>query len=789
MSSYIRWFDELGSGDVGTAGGKGANLGELTRAGLPVPPGFVVTVDAFRRFFEESGLAKEIAQRLERLDVDEPGALRAAAAELQERVRRSPVPDEVRRAIDEAYRALSTQDDSERGDDGAFVAVRSSATAEDTAQFSFAGMFQSFLNVRGAEALIDRVRECWASAFGARVLFYRIKQGLADEIALAVIVQRMVDAEKSGVLFTVDPATGNPRTIVIEAAWGLGEVVVGGEVNPDRYEVDKETGGTVRLVGHKAFMRVRDERTGETVKVELPDEQASAAVLTAEEVGELAELGKRAEARYGAPQDVEWAIEDGRIYLVQTRPVTTLRRRPAEAEPQARPEGEVLLGGLGASPGQASGVVRVLATPEEGGKLRQGEILVTSRTAPDWVPLMRRAAAIVTDSGGMTSHAAIVSRELGIPCIVGAKEATRVLRDGMVVTVDAREGVIIAGAERGPEAERAVEAGAPGAAAAPARARAGGEPGAPPAPPDTVGTVTATRLYVNLGQPDGATEIAARGVDGVGLLRAEFMILSALGGRHPRLLLEAGEGDEFVARLADGVSAVARAFHPRPVLYRSMDFRSNEFRGLEGGDRFEPEEDNPMLGYRGCFRYTREPELFGLELRMLERVRSRYDNVHLMIPFVRTAWEFRECRRLIDRSALARDRRLELWVMAEVPSIVYRLEEYVRLGVRGVSIGSNDLTQLVLGVDRDSEMVAPLFDERDEAVLDVIRQIIGEASRLGIACSICGQAPSVHPGYAERLVEWGIDSISVNPDAIEQTRRHIARAEHRLLLDLARQRT
>jgi pyruvate,water dikinase len=756
---FVRWFEELSRDNVPVAGGKGANLGEMTRAGLPVPPGYVVTVDAYRRFLQASGIADEVAARLARLDVDDPAQLRDVSEALQALVRRAPMPDEVRQAIVSAYGELSRR----RGVEREFVAVRSSATVEDTAQFSFAGMFQSFLNVRGPDDLVRSVKACWASLFGARVLFYRIKQGLGGEQLIAVVVQAMVNADRSGVLFTVDPATNDPRILVIEAAWGLGEVVVGGQVTPDRYEVDKETLALVRKsIGRKDFMLVRDERTGETVRVELPEERATAQVLSEGEVRTLAELGKRDEAHYGTPQDAEWAIERGTVYLVQTRPVTTLVERRRAPTPPER--GKVLLRGLGASPGVASGVVRVLRSPAEGEKLRPGEVLVTVMTAPDWVPIMRRAAAIVTDAGGMTSHAAIVSRELGVPCIVGTRDATKVLRDGMVVTVDARAGVVVAGAA--PTAPPA-----PPPAAAPSAA----------APP-----VTATKLYVNLGEPELAEAVARLPVDGVGLLRAEFMVLDALERTHPRLLLQQGRGDVFVARMAEKLRVFARAFHPRPVVYRTMDFKSNEFRGLQGGEQFEPQEANPMIGYRGCYRYVKEPDLFALELQAVRRVRQEFDNLHLMIPFVRTGWEFRACKRLIDQSGLGEDRRLELWVMAEVPSIVSWLEEYVRLGVTGVSIGSNDLTQLVLGVDRDSEVVAPLYDERDKAVLDAIHAIVRACQRLGITSSICGQAPSVHPEYAEILVRWGVDSISVNPDVVDVTRRHIAAAEQRLLLEQAR---
>jgi pyruvate,water dikinase len=756
----VRSLDEIGRGDIGSVGGKGANLGEMVRAGFPVPGGFVVTTAAYQEFVRSSKLAARISALLERLDVDDATRLTEAADALRALIRSATVPETVERAIADAYARLTGPTGAAAA--AALVAVRSSATAEDTAQFSFAGMFESFLNVRGRDALVQRVKDCWASSFGARILFYRVKQRLPPEMLVGVVVQRMVSADKSGVMFTADPATNDPRRLVIEAAWGLGEVVVGGQVTPDRYVIDK---GSLRVlernVGRKEFMLTRDARTGETTRVDLAqDDRATAPTLTDSELHRVAELGKRVEAHYGVPQDIEFAVAGDALFLTQTRPVTTLRPAPVAPAPVV---GETLVRGLGASPGVASGRVRVLATPADGGKLLAGEILVAAMTSPDWVPVMRRAAAIITDAGGMTSHASIVSRELGIPCIVGTRTATHVLEDGSLVTVDASAGTVRAGASPG----AAETSASPPATVAPAVAHA--------AP------VTATRLYVNLAEPERAAEIAQRDVDGVGLLRAEFMLLSALDGTHPRALLAEGKGEEFVAKMAKSLKVFAQAFYPRPVIYRATDFRSNEFRTLRGGD-VEPHEENPMIGYRGCYRYTREPELFALELRALARVRAEFPNLQLMIPFVRTARELRACQRLIERSELGADDRLELWVMAEVPSVVYWLEEYVKLGIAGVSIGSNDLTQLMLGVDRDNELLAPIFDERDGAVLDAIRAIVEKSRDLGIKCSICGQAPSVYPEYAEQLVRWGIDSVSVNPDAIERTRRSIAAAEQRLLL-------
>jgi pyruvate,water dikinase len=744
-------------------GGKGANLGEMTRAGFPVPPGFVVTIDAYRRFAETTGVGRTIRERLATLNVDDSDQLRLTSEAIQTIVRQAAMPDDVRAEVLAAYGRLST--DAEVAEE--LVAVRSSGTVEDTAQFSFAGMFQSTLNVRGGEALIRAVQDCWASGFTARLLFYQAKQGLAGELLIAAVVQKMVAADRAGVVFTVNPASNDANRLVIEGAWGLGEVVVLGEVTPDHYEVDKRTLAIVsRTVAHKEFMLARDERTGDTVRVPLTPERAQAPVLSDAEVKDIAALARRDEDHYGVPQDAEWAIEQGRLYLVQTRPITTIAERAKSADRL----GPVLLHGLGVGPGSVAGRVRVLGSPDDAGALQPGEILVAAMTSPDWVPLMRRAAAVVTDAGGMTSHAAIVSRELGIPCVVGTRLATKVLRTGMLVTVNAREGTISEGA-------------------APVTSPAASPEGAERTPAPVAATapvITATRIYVNLGEPELAESVAARDVDGVGLLRAEFMLLSALGKTHPRVLMRDGRSDELVTRLTDALTRFAAAFAPRPVIYRATDFRSNEFRGLTGGEEFEPHEENPMIGYRGCYRYTREPDLFALELEAVKQVRERFPNLHLMIPFVRTGSEFRVCKELIDESGLTADRGFQLWVMAEVPSVVTWLEEYVRLGATGVSIGSNDLTQLILGVDRDSELLAPLYDERDRAVTEAIRAIVTECRRLGITCSICGQAPSVHPEYAELLVRMGIDSISVNPDAIEATRRNVAAAERRVLLQAAR---
>lgn len=768
-SSLVRPFSQIGRSDLPTVGGKGANLGEMTKAGLPVPPGFVITIEAYRRSHAGGPGATAIAERLRALNVKDPAALARDAAELRRLDATIEIPADVRAAILAAYRTLDADGDAN-------VAVRSSASAEDTAQFSFAGMFESFLNIHGEEALLDAVRSCWASTFGERVLFYRLTQGMPADMPVAVVVQRMVNSDKAGVMFTADPSAPDAGRMVIEAAWGLGEVVVLGQVTPDRYVLDDTTLHVIeRDVARKEFMLQRDPASGSTVRVDLAGQaKADAPVLTDGELKALGGLAVLVAAHYGVPQDIEFAIEKDSVLITQSRPITTLVKKPAVAPARGSPEvpassapaAEPLVHGLGASPGIASGEARILEATGDGVSFAEGQVLVARMTSPDWVPVMRRAAAIVTDAGGMTSHAAIVSRELGVPCIVGARNATQLLHDGQLVTVNGTDGTVRAG-------------GAPVAPAS-SPAEAGTRPAAPTGGGEAI--VTATRIYVNLAEPDRAEEVARTDVDGVGLLRAEFMLLDALGGVHPRKLMAEGKSHELVRKMAGALERFAKAFHPRPVIYRAMDFRSNEFRALKGGEEFEPHEENPMIGYRGCFRYVKEPALFGLELRALHEARRQYRNLHLMIPFVRTGWEMRECKRLIDQSALGGERDFELWVMAEVPSVTTWLEEYARLGVTGVSIGSNDLTQLILGVDRDSEVLAPLYDERDPAVLAAIHAIIVESHRLGLTCSICGQAPSVHPDYAERLVRWGIDSISVNPDAVDRARRQVAAAERRVLL-------
>ena len=760
-TALLRRFEDLSKQDTDYAGGKGANLGEMTAAGLPVPPGFVVGASSYALFCDANGLRNRIEERLSSVDVDDTAALDLATKEVRKMVEAEPVPEDVASEIRDAYLELAGDRDNPP------VAVRSSATAEDTEAASFAGMNETFLNVRGPDEVVEAVRRCWSSLFGARTVFYRAKQGFGQaDMDIAVVVQIQILSTRAGVMFTIDPASGDQDRLVIEGSLGLGESVVSGQVSPDRYVIDKETLHILKRDVKRKELVIEPLPDGGTRTRELSGDESTQPVLTDDEVRRVAELGIRDEKHYGTPQDTEWAFdEEGIAWMLQSRPVTSSGGDTSVE--LAEHEGEALVRGLGAAPGVGHGEVKIISELSRGNDLKEGDVLVTHMTAPDWVPLMRRSAAIITDSGGMTCHASIVSRELGIPCVVGAADATSKLRDGELVTVDATHGTVY-------EGEIAVTGQETGSGDGPAPL-GGGAP------------VTATQLLVNLSEPSQIERAASLPVEGCGLLRAELMVIEALEGRHPRLLIEQGKSDEFVDRMGEALTKFAEGFAPRPITYRTIDFRSNEFKGLEGGDRFEPEESNPMIGYRGALRYMREPDLFGLELAAIKRVwDAGHTNFHVMLPFVRTPRELTACRNQMRDAGLLDMPEFELWVMAEVPSVYFHLPRYAELGVKGISIGSNDLTQLMLGADRDSEAVAELFDERDAAVADYLRLLIPRAKELGLSTSICGQAPSVHREYAQLLVEAGIDAISVNIDAVDKARRLIAAAERRVLLDAAR---
>jgi pyruvate,water dikinase len=739
----VVWFNEVTKKDIPLVGGKGANLGEMTNASIPVPPGFIVTAAAYFDFIEKSGITDKIRTLLEPLDVHNSKQLQEIAVKVQKLIEDASMPPEIAKEIEQAYIKMGK----------GLVAVRSSATAEDLPEASFAGQQATFLNVQGEKEVVTAVQGCWASLFGARAIFYRHEQGFDHfKVGIAVPVQKMVQSESSGVMFTIEPTTSNKEKITIEAVLGLGEMIVSGDVTPDHYTVSK---GEMKIldkeIKRQEWKLIKKEGvTGkeDNVKVDLTPEEQARQKITDDDILFLAKIGKRLEDHYQFPQDVEWAKEKGEIFIVQTRPVTTIKEGEREIHDIDAP---VLLSGAPASPGVASGPVKIVPDPSQIDKVLEGDILVAEMTTPDFVPAMKRAAAIVTDRGGRTAHAAIVSRELGIPCIVGSENATATLKDGQVITVDGGSGKVYAG-----KITVATEV----------KVRARGE------------VKTKTKLLANLAQPEIVDRVANRDVDGIGLLRAEFMVAQI--GEHPSYMISHYRGDEFVNKLAEGLTTFAKAFHPRQVVYRTNDFKTNEYRALKGGERYEEVEENPMIGYRGASRYITDIETFKLELAAIKKVREKYNNLWVMIPFVRTVNELAQTVKIMEAEGLKRSEDFKLWMMVEVPSNVILLEEFLAVGIDGVSIGSNDLTQLTLGIDRDSSKLAETFDERNEAVLISIEKVVKGCKAKGVTCSICGQAPSVYPEITEKLVEWGITSVSVSPDMIDVTRDIIAKAEAKL---------
>ncbi|MGI0132689.1 MAG: phosphoenolpyruvate synthase [Thermoplasmata archaeon] len=767
---------DVSDADLALVGGKAGKLGEVVRQGLPVPPGFVVTTEAYSRFVGETPLKEAIPSALATLDINRPESVDAVAQRLRGLFEATEFPADLYATIAEACEKFAREHDVH------FSAVRSSATAEDLEGASFAGLQETYLNMSGTDQVLSAIRRCWGSLFTARVLVYRTRKGFDHQsVRLAVLVQKMVDSVVSGILFTRDPNTGENH-MIIEAGWGLGEAIVGGEVTPDHYVVD---GATQRII-HKqiAQQRVRIVRApqGGNLREDVPNEQREVQKISDEQIQRLASLARVIESHYRRPMDVEWCADAKSLYIVQARPVTTIAPTtppsPRPSPTSASSESEApLLKGFGASPGTAGGRVRLLLTAEQMDRLQPGEVLVTSMTTPDMVPAMANAAAIVTDEGGMTCHAAIVSRELGVPCVVGTRSATKTLRDGDQVSVDGKTGMVFSGLGRAQKAKSA-EASAP----------SGGGSGS--VDPHGAVPVTATKIYVNVGVPEKAAEYARLPVQGVGLLRIEF-IFTAHVREHPLALIKQGKGPELVRRLADGIGRVCQAFYPRPVIVRTSDFKTNEYRGMPGGEEFEPSEENPMIGWRGCSRYISPVyrPAFLLELEAIQQVRTEkgLKNAHVMLPFVRNTWELEQIIEMMRDKGLRRSRDFQLYLMAEVPSTALLAREFSKY-CDGFSIGSNDLTQLVLGADRDSETLGRMgyFDERDPAVERAIELLLEGAHAEGRTVGICGQGPSVYPEFAEFLVRHGIDSISLNGDTVVATIRTIASLEQRMKLEALR---
>lgn len=779
-NSLVLWFDDINKEDVPLVGGKSASLGEMTsRTQVPVPYGFATTAQAYRYFIEKSGLGEKIAALIGELDdVEDSRKLREITAAIRQEIMAAQMPADLAREIAAAYRELAKR----AGEANPYVAVRSSATAEDLPDASFAGQQDTYLNVQGEEEVIERVKECYASTFTDRAVYYRVKKEFDHlEVALSAVVQMMVFSRAAGVMFTVDVATGNDTSIFIEGSWGLGEYVVQGTVTPDSYLVRKSDRSIEqRSIHEKTVMLVR-KAGGGCEEQKVPADMINISVLTDQQVQELAKYAIDIEKHYGSYMDIEWGIDErnGKLWILQARPETVWSRRnkakgaagDTTAKAPIAADRKVITKGLPASPGRISGKAHVILDPSMIDTFKEGEILVTEMTAPDWVPAMKKAKAIITDAGGMTCHASIVSRELGIPCIVGTKsrgmQGTVAIANGAEITVDATNGIVYEGLISDLVAKPASQGN--GSA------------------PEFVETfpVTGTRVYMNLGDPELADKYANLPCDGIGLMREEFIWTTYIH-EHPLYLIETGRSDKVVDGLAEGIRQVCQALAPRPVVLRFSDFKSSEYRDLKGGDKYEPHEPSALLGWRGASRYydPKYIEAFKLELQAVKKVRDEYGfkNLNVMIPFCRTVEEAAKVTALMAEQGLRRNADFKVWLMAEIPANIILADQFNQF-VDGYSIGSNDLTMLVLGCDRDNETVSHIFSERDLAVKRAIRHLIEVAHRDGKTVSICGQAPSVYPDFTEFLIKSGIDSISVNPDAVKAAKRQVAQVEQRIILD------
>ncbi|MDY4919911.1 MAG: phosphoenolpyruvate synthase [Phascolarctobacterium sp.] len=773
--AFLLWFDQLERKDVAIAGGKSSSLGELTsHVDVPVPYGFATTACAYKYFFESTGLYDEIKNLIAGLDVDNSAQLREVCAKIRQAIMDKEMPADLQQLIAEAYDELGKK----VGQADPFVAVRSSATAEDLPDASFAGQQDTYLNVKGAATIVAKVKECYASCFTDRAVYYREKQGFDHlDVALSAAVQMMVFSKAAGVMFTVNVATGDDKNILIEGAWGLGEYVVQGTVTPDNYTINKASGEIVEKNVNAQDIKLVRKETGDCEEVMVPLDEQNEQKLTDEQIKELANCAKKIEAHYGCYMDMEWGVDerDNKVYILQARPETVWSRRNKEnggapkEEKKVTTDRKVIVKGLPASPGNVAGRVHVILDPSRIDEFKEGEILVTEMTAPDWVPAMKKAKAIVTDSGGMTCHASIVSRELGIPCIVGTKSrgeaATTTIPDGIDVTIDATHGVVYEGIIEEPKAEQ------PAAQQVVAAAEY--------FPP------TGTKIYMNLGDPELAEKYSSLPCDGIGLMREEFIWTTYIH-EHPLYLIKIGQPEKVVDQLAEGIRQVCQAMAPRPVTLRFSDFKSSEYRDLKGGDEFEPYEPSALLGWRGASRYydPKYIEAFKLECMAVRKVREEFGlkNLNVMIPFCRNVEECEKVVAIMADCGLRRGKDFKVWLMAEIPSNIILADQFNNY-VDGYSIGSNDLTMLVLGCDRDNDTVSHIYDERNLAVRRAIRHLIDVAHKGGKTVSICGQAPSVYPEFCEFLIKSGIDSMSVNPDTVKFTKKLAAQIEQRIMLD------
>lgn len=760
--NYVEFFKQLGKEDIPIAGGKGANLGELTNAGIPVPPGFVITAETYHKFITKTGIVDQINNMLDGLDINNTSELQQVADDIKDLITTTEIPDDIQRVIIEAYNKLCMDVDI----DDVVVAIRSSATAEDLPDASFAGQQDTYLNITGIDDVLLNVRKCWASLFEARAIFYRAENNFDhSKVLIAVVVQQMVNSEKSGVMFTVDPSTG-AEEMVIEGAWGLGEGVVSGTVTPDTCRYDKVNDEVKSYkINTKKTMFKKDPDTGVTVQVEVPEDLKDKQVLEQNDLDQLTTLGRRIQKHYGTPMDTEWGIENGKVYMLQARPITTLDDINDDVDEISINDEErvIICRGLGASPGIISGTVKIIKNLDELDKIVDGDILVTTMTTPDMVPAMKRANGIVTDEGGVTCHAAIISRELGIPCVAGTGEATTVLKENTKVTIDGKKGLVYEGEFASKENSSEEDSSSQSVSAAP--------------------LITVTDVKVNVSMADAAKRAYATGADGVGLLRTEHMMLET--GTVPYKFIEDGKEDELVNVLVDGILKVVDVFYPKTVWYRTLDAPTDEFKTLEGGEG-EPDEANPMLGWRGIRRELDQPQILKAEFKAIKKLHEEgYTNIGVMLPLLHKPSELHQAKEIARSVGLEPHKDVDFGMMVETPAAAIIIEDFIEEGLDFVSFGTNDLTQYTLALDRNNELVAKHYTEAHPAVLKLITSVIKKCKAAGVTTSICGQAAS-KPEIVEKLVEAGIDSVSANTDAVPTIRKHIAKIEKKIMLKAAK---
>jgi pyruvate, water dikinase len=760
--SYVTWFKDLNKDSIAIAGGKGANLGEMANANLPIPNGFCVNAQTYKEFIDKTALQERINKLLENLDIEDTKKLQQTAKQVQEVITSTEISEEIVEDIKDNYELLGAGKNAHDliNAKEVFVAVRSSATAEDLPEASFAGQQATFLNVKGKDDVIKAVRACWASLFTARAIYYRVKNNFEhDKVLISAVIQKMVNSEQSGIMFTINPSNNQEDEIIIEAVYGLGEAIVSGEISPDLYIVNKENREIKKIQIKKQEWGLFRDDNGKNVKLEIPSKDQEMQVLNDKLVKELARIGQKIENHYGKPQDIEWAIEKEEVYIVQSRAVTTFKPKSSQQQPTELEEGKVLVKGETASAGVYTGKVKIIKDASELDKIEKGDILVTRMTTPDMVPAMQKAGAIVTNEGGMTCHAAIVSREMGTPCIVGTEIATKTLQTGQLVTVNASHGVVYEGEVKCKIEKKEVSK-------------------------EHSKIITATEVKVIMDLPDLAKKAAATGADGVGLVRLEIMISN--GRIHPAEYIRKGREQDYIDLLKEGIGKIAKAFNDKPVWVRCSDLRSDEYRNLQGGDK-EPKESDPMIGWHAIRRLLDEPKILKAEFQAIKELHDEgMKNVGVMLPFVIRTEEVKEAKKIMRELGLEPCQKIDFGVMIETPASCWIIEDLCKEGISFVSFGTNDLTQLTLGIDRNNQRISKLFDEMHPAVLGEISKVIKTCQKYDVTTSICGQAGS-RPEMAEFLVHQGVDSISANVDVVDKIREIVAKTEKKLLLDAERE--